>query len=89
MPITRAAKKALRVSGRKAKVNLVRKNTMKKALRDLRKTIDDNKGKEAKEMLPTVYKAIDKAAKRGIIKPNNAARKKARASRMIKNASSK
>ncbi len=44
-------------------------------MRDLLKA---GKNEEARQKLPTVYKMIDKAAKRGIIKKNNAARKKSR-----------
>jgi ribosomal protein S20 len=32
--------------------------------------------KKAGELLPGTYRAIDKAAKRGVIKPNTAARRK-------------
>ena len=33
---------------------------------------------KAKELIPNLYKAIDKTAKRGILKKNSAARKKSR-----------
>lgn len=39
---------------------------------------------EAQKMLPEAYKAIDKAAKRGVIKDNTASRKKSRLSQAIK-----
>jgi small subunit ribosomal protein S20 len=39
--------------------------------------------KKAEELLPTAYKAIDKAEKRGVIKKNTAARKKSRLSARI------
>ena len=42
----------------------------------------DKKG--AQELLPKVYKSIDKAQKRGVIKKNTAARKKSRASALVK-----
>jgi len=35
-------------------------------------------------MLSGAYQAIDKAAKRGVIKKNNASRKKARLTRLVK-----
>jgi ribosomal protein S20 len=38
--------------------------------------------------MPTAYKAIDKAAKRGVIKPNTAARKKSRLAALIKRSAS-
>ncbi|MCF7815897.1 MAG: 30S ribosomal protein S20, partial [Candidatus Pacebacteria bacterium] len=42
--------------------------------------------KEAEALMPTVYKAIDKAEKRGVIKKNTAARKKSRLTIQLKNA---
>ena len=45
--------------------------------------INEKKMKEAEVALPTAFKAIDKAWKRGIIKKNNAARKKSRLAKMI------
>ncbi len=45
--------------------------------------------KEASASLAEAYKAIDKAAKRGIIKKNTAARKKSRLALAIKRAESK
>jgi small subunit ribosomal protein S20 len=35
-------------------------------------------------MLSTAFQVIDKAAKKGVIKKNNAARKKSRLSRLVK-----
>lgn len=45
--------------------------------------------KEAGKSLSEAYKAIDKAAKRGIIKKNTAARKKSRLAQAIKRAEQK
>jgi small subunit ribosomal protein S20 len=39
---------------------------------------------KAKELLPKAYQAIDKAAKRGVIKDNTAARKKSRLTAKVK-----
>ena len=39
---------------------------------------------EAEKLLPKAYQAIDKAAKRGIIKKNTAARKKSRLTALFK-----
>ncbi len=84
MPITKGAKKANRASQRKQVFNVRRKGAMKDVTKDLQKAIVDGDTKKAKELLPTAYKAIDKAAKRGVIKPNTAARKKSRLSAAIK-----
>ncbi len=86
MPITKGAKKAHRSSLRKRVYNLRRTRTMNETVKNLRKLIGAGQVKEAEGMLPTVYKAIDKAAKRGVIKKNTAARKKSRLVAAIKKA---
>jgi small subunit ribosomal protein S20 len=83
MPIIKSAKKAIRVSGRKKAVNDRRKRTMKEEIKKIEKLSKTDK-KEAQKALATAYQAIDKAAKRGVIKKNNAARKKSRLSRLVK-----
>ncbi|MDZ7726516.1 MAG: 30S ribosomal protein S20 [Candidatus Campbellbacteria bacterium] len=83
MPITRGAKKAIRVSERKRVFNERRKRAMKNAEKEMRKLIEAGKAKEAEAKLADTYKAIDKAAKRGVIKDNTAARKKSRIVRSI------
>jgi len=80
MPIIEGAKKAHRVSLRKRKFNLARKDVLKDALKELRGA---ENAKKAQELLPRVYQAIDKAAKRGVIKKNTAGRKKASAARFV------
>jgi len=45
--------------------------------------VSQNKIKEAKNLLPQVYKTLDKAAKVGVIKKNTAARKKSRLTKLI------
>lgn len=57
---------------------------MADAIKKLRKTVEAKKASDAKELLPKVYKAIDKAAKRGIIKKNTASRKKSNAVKLVK-----
>ena len=84
MPITKGAKKAHRASLRKRVFNLRRKNTMNDVVKNMRKLIADGKQKDAEALMPQAQKAIDKAAKRGIIKANTAARKKSRLVAAIK-----
>lgn len=83
MPITRSAKKHLKASKTKRKFNLARLNKMRSLVKDLKDLITQEKLKEAKKILPQVFKAIDKAAKRGIIKDNTGARKKSRLAKVI------
>lgn len=84
MANTQGAKKAIRVAERKRVFNDRRRKAMRKVMKDINKLVREKKMDEAKAKLPEAYKAIDKAAKRGVIKPNNAARKKAQMSRITK-----
>lgn len=83
MPITRSAKKAIRGSLRKKGYNDARMRAMKAVVKKFEKIAKTDKA-EAKKMLSSVFKAIDKTAKKGVIKKNNAARKKSRLSRLVK-----
>lgn len=84
MAITKSAKKALRVSTRKRVVNLRRQRAMKEAVKAAQKMVASAGSKEAMKALSDAYQAIDKAAKNGLIKKNNAARQKSRLSRILK-----
>ncbi|PIW96791.1 30S ribosomal protein S20 [Candidatus Kaiserbacteria bacterium CG_4_8_14_3_um_filter_38_9] len=88
MAITKGAKKAVRSSERKRVFNIRRNNAMREVVKNIKKSLMVGKGDEAKKMLPAAYKAIDKAAKRGVIKVNTAARKKSRLSSAIKKSTS-
>lgn len=83
MPITASAKKALRGSIKKKKTNDIRKKNMRDVVKKMEKTVKTDKKKGA-DMLASAYKAIDKAAKRGIIKKNTASRRKSRMARLVK-----
>lgn len=89
MAITQGAKKAVRSSDRKRVFNIRRNNAMRDIVKDIKKAIIAGEGDKAKAMLPEAYKAIDKAAKRGVIKDNTAGRKKSRLSASIKKATAK
>ena len=83
MPITQSAKKALRQSLRRRQRNLSYKRKIKDLIKKVRVLIKENKVKEAKELLPQIYKILDKAAKENIIKKNAASRKKSRITKAI------
>lgn len=83
MAITKSAKKAIRQSERRRERNLVYKNNIKKLVKKLRSLVANKKQDEAKKILPNVYKALDKAAKVGVIKKNNADRSKSRLTKLI------
>jgi len=80
MAITKSAKKALRQSKRRKIFNDRRTRTMRDVIRLLRTP----EGKTA-ENLRLAYKAIDKAAKTGVLKKNTASRKKSQLARSMKN----
>ncbi len=76
MAITTSAKKAHRASLRKRVFNVRRKRALHSAVKDARSSMST-------ESLAKAYQAIDKAAKRGVIKKNTAARKKSRLAKAI------
>lgn len=78
MPITKGAEKAHRSSLRKRVFNLRRRRTMNDIVKKFRNLVTAGDVKAAEAILPEAYQAIDKAAKRGIIKDNTADRKKSR-----------
>ncbi len=84
MPISASAKKSLRVSHRKRIVNDRRRKTMKESIKEITKLVKAGKKDDAKKLLPKVYKAIDKANKRGVIQTNTASRRKSSLSKMTK-----
>lgn len=83
MPITKSARKAIRGSLRKKAFNDQKKRVMKEAMKKFEKVAKTSKVEGAK-MLSSVFQVIDKAAKKGVIKMNNAARKKSRISKLVK-----
>jgi len=83
MPITQSAKKAIRGSLRKKAFNDSRKRAMKEIVKKIEKIVKTDKA-EGLKMLSGAFAIIDKAAKKGVIKKNNAARKKSRLSRLVK-----
>ena len=84
MPITKSAKKALRGSLVKKAMNDRNKKAIKEATKNIEKLVKEKKKDEAKKFLPVAYSAIDKAAKRGVLKKNTASRKKSQLSRITK-----
>jgi len=82
MPITKSAKKAVQSSRRKKAFNDQRKRAMKEIIKKIEKMVKTNKA-EAGQMLSSAFKAIDKAAQKGTIKKNTAARRKSRLSRLV------
>jgi small subunit ribosomal protein S20 len=86
MPITTSAKKALRGSKRKHQFNLAKKDKLSKTVKTFKKLVAEKKVSEAEKMFPEVQKVLDKAVKTGLIKKNNASRKKSRLVASLKKA---
>jgi small subunit ribosomal protein S20 len=84
MPITKGAEKANRQSQKKRIYNIRRKNVLSDVVKSVAKAVVAGDAAKAKELLPKAYQAIDKAAKRGVIKDNTAARKKSRLTAKVK-----
>jgi len=78
MPQTHSAEKYIRQSKKRHALNLQYKRKMKDLIKELRTLVAKGKKAEAEKLLPQVYKAIDKAAKKNVIKKGNAWRKKSR-----------
>jgi small subunit ribosomal protein S20 len=77
MPNKKSAKKELRGSIKRNAENKKVSNRLKKADKSNLKQIEA-KDKKVVESIPNTIKAIDKAAKKGIIKKNTASRKKSK-----------
>jgi small subunit ribosomal protein S20 len=83
MPITTSAKKALRQNKTHRTRNIVKKDTYKKAVINVRKFVAQKKHEEAQKALALAMKALDKAAKTHVIEKNKASRLKSRLAQLI------
>ncbi|MAG44314.1 30S ribosomal protein S20 [bacterium] len=83
MPNTKSAKKALRQSKKRQKLNITYKKKMRFLIKQIQSFIAQKKPNKAKALLSKTYKAIDKTAKHNIIKKQTANRKKSRLARAI------
>lgn len=86
MAITKSAKKAIRQNEKRKAQNLIYKNKIKDLVKETRALVLAKKKDEAKKMLPKIYEAFDKAAKKGVIKKNMASRKKSRLTKLVQKA---
>lgn len=88
MAITKSAQKRIKSNQNKRVFNLRRTRTMREAIKDFKSSVMAKDFDSAKTQISGLYKAIDKAAKRGVIKDNTAARKKSRLMQMLGKANS-
>lgn len=78
MPIIKSAKKRVKVSEKKNLQNRMYKSAFKTTLKKLDTAVESGDKNAALEANKDVVKALDKAAARGVIHKNAAARKKSR-----------
>jgi small subunit ribosomal protein S20 len=74
----KSAQKAARVAQRKAQRNKPIRSSVKLYITKARKLISANDLDAARDAVKTATIALDKAAQKGVIHPNNAARRKSR-----------
>jgi small subunit ribosomal protein S20 len=83
MAITKNAKRAQRASEAKRVTNDRRRRTLKEAVKEVRKNVANKESKAIESNLSLAYKALDKAAKTGVIKKGTASRRKARLAKAV------
>ncbi|MBI1984946.1 MAG: 30S ribosomal protein S20 [Candidatus Wildermuthbacteria bacterium] len=84
MPITSSAKKALRQSIKRREKNLIQRNKVKAILKQEKELLSKKNLGDAARLLSQAFKALDKAAKTGLIKKNTASRRKSRLAKALK-----
>jgi small subunit ribosomal protein S20 len=70
--------KRIRSSRRRAEYNQITRSTARTYVKKARKLIEEGKLEEAQEVVRKAVSALDKAAQKGVIHRNNAARHKSR-----------
>lgn len=88
MPKTKTAEKSARSSARKAERNKAIKSKTKSAVTKAEKLIVAGESVEAETAVKDAISSLDRAAKKKVIHPNTAARKKSRLMKKL-NASAK
>jgi len=82
VPNIKSAEKRVIVSAKKRALNMAQKSRLKTIVKRVEKALADN-DPNVNEYLRAAYKALDKAAAKGLIHKNAAARKKSRLSKKI------
>lgn len=83
MPNIKSAAKRLRQDEKRRLRNKMKKSTMRTWIRRLNEAVQAGDQAKAKELLPAVFKRIDKAANARCIHKNTAARKKSLVERRV------
>lgn len=83
MPVTSSAIKKAKQDKKARERNRLVRDDYKKASKEVRKLVKTGDLRKANEALVTAYSKLDKAAKKNILHPNNASRRKARLAALI------
>jgi small subunit ribosomal protein S20 len=78
LPKTKTAEKSARSANRKAERNKGIRSVTKSSVTKAEKLIASKKGEDSKAAVTEAISALDRAAKKKVIHPNTAARKKSR-----------
>ena len=78
MPNTKSAAKALRVSERRRLRNKAVRSTTRTIMKKAQVAIAEGESNPVADVIRLAISTIDRAARKGVIHPNNAARKKSR-----------
>ena len=83
MPNIKSAKKRVLTNKRQCNENVLVDSRMKNSIKRLERTVKAGNKEESEKVLNTTLKNIDKALNAGLIKKNNAARKKSRLTKTV------
>jgi len=83
MPIIKSAKKKAKQAIVHRDRNYLTRIALKKAIRGFTDAVKAGKKTDAEKLLPATYKIIDMAAKKKVLEPNTAARRKSLLSKMV------
>ena len=83
MPQRKTALKSLRAAKKRRARNLFVKKKIKDAIKSFLKAVKNKDSEKAKQQLKIVYKELDKAAAKGVVHKNKAARKKSRLTKKL------
>ena len=86
MPVTKSAQKQMRVSERRRVRNKSIRSLSKTNITKAEKLIFSGELEAAQEAVVAAISSLDKAAEKGIIHPNNAARRKSRLAKKLNQA---
>ena len=86
MANTKSAIKNIRKSERRRRENRVFGSRARTLIKRTRRLVDEGELEQAQEVAQLAAKALDKAARNGVIHPNNAARRKSRLMKQVNQA---